>query len=881
MAIAKFTIEMAADLGQLKKDVVSMQAVMNGMGKQVAAGYVPVVQATRDLGRAHTQAANQAVLGAMAQRKSAGLAMHQNIQLANQIQDFGIQVAGGQSPLLALAQQGSQLFAVYGGLRPALAAVTGLITAKTVAVAGLTAGVGALAIGYVQGSNQSAEFRRSLALTGGAAGVTAGAFESMIDRIGDATGKGTGYVRDMAQALVSTGRFGPAQIEQVTQGAVLMASITGKTAQEVAQEWVRMSESPGTYAREANKSLNFLTDRELQYIQQLEKNGQRAQAAQLLTKQMMGVYTKNVAEDLGYLQRLAAGTGAAFSSMWDGLLGIGREATLDQQIAKLEEIESLRNRRLVPGLVPQLFESETSIQLANLREIRRLQQRGTDNAADRAREERAKTEQREREEREKAEREAAARAAASAAAALAASQRTFESAKGELRTKEQTLSIDTQLALLQQRRAFGIDNTAEERALTARAIAGLELRKIDAEGVRLASELAAVRQRANTTTTEGLQAQTQVVQLQSRQLELDAQRGQVVRQLATDINGINVAEQQSAQRFAEKVASMREVTAGYQQQLELQGMTQLAAERLTEVRKIEAGYQRELLELSRDLTLSEEDRAARGRSLATEREAQLNAYAQLHAARYREIYDAETGVNSAIREYLDNVAQAGKQAKDATANVMKEMEDQVVKFAKNGKVQVRDLADTVIDEFLRIKVAQPLVKASTGALEGFFGSLFGVASAPAPTPAPGTAPSTYQLSAGGGLGLKLPSYAGGGSTGNGARTGGVDGKGGFFAVLHPQEEVFDYASGVKRNNLANLVANNSGGAAPRVNVNVINQGGAGLQVTSQRTTQGADGQLSVDVMVRQVQDALADNVAAGSGSLYHAMGSRFAKQGVM
>jgi phage-related minor tail protein len=81
--------------------------------------------------------------------------------------------------------------------------------------------------------------------------------------------------------------------------------------------------------------------------------------------------------------------------------------------------------------------------------------------------------------------------------------------------------------------------------------------------------------------------------------------------------------------------------------------------------------------------------------------------------------------------------------------------------------------------------------------------------------------------------------------------------------------------------IANLAS--KGGSAPQVNlkVNVINEGGGGLQVTSQRTTQGADGQLSVDVMVRQVQDALADNVAAGSGSLYHAMGSRFAKQGVM
>ena len=43
-----------------------------------------------------------------------------------------------------------------------------------------------------------------------------------------------------------------------------------------------------------------------------------------------------------------------------------------------------------------------------------------------------------------------------------------------------------------------------------------------------------------------------------------------------------------------------------------------------------------------------------------------------------------------------------------------------------------------------------------------------------------------------GAGLNaIPSLDGGGWTGNGARTGGLDGKGGFLAVLHPQERVED------------------------------------------------------------------------------------------
>lgn len=47
----------------------------------------------------------------------------------------------------------------------------------------------------------------------------------------------------------------------------------------------------------------------------------------------------------------------------------------------------------------------------------------------------------------------------------------------------------------------------------------------------------------------------------------------------------------------------------------------------------------------------------------------------------------------------------------------------------------------------------------------------------------------------GGMFGGAPSFDGGGLTGNGARAGGVDGKGGFPAILHPREAVVDIAKG--------------------------------------------------------------------------------------
>jgi len=43
--------------------------------------------------------------------------------------------------------------------------------------------------------------------------------------------------------------------------------------------------------------------------------------------------------------------------------------------------------------------------------------------------------------------------------------------------------------------------------------------------------------------------------------------------------------------------------------------------------------------------------------------------------------------------------------------------------------------------------------------------------------------------------LGLPSFDGGGNTGSGSRSGGVDGKGGFLGILHPNEDVVDRTKG--------------------------------------------------------------------------------------
>ena len=71
----------------------------------------------------------------------------------------------------------------------------------------------------------------------------------------------------------------------------------------------------------------------------------------------------------------------------------------------------------------------------------------------------------------------------------------------------------------------------------------------------------------------------------------------------------------------------------------------------------------------------------------------------------------------------------------------------------------------------------------------------------------------------------LLSFDGGGNTGSGPRTGGVDGKGGFPAVLHPNETVIDHTKG-----------QSAGGVVVSINVNGVRDEG-GLKRTAAQIAQ--------------------------------------------
>jgi hypothetical protein len=273
---------------------------------------------------------------------AAGYTRQQMQQVQFQLTDIASGLATGQSPLTVLLQQGGQLKDAFGGVGGALKALgAGIKEAFTVAsVSGgaLVLGIGAVVAGFVKGSEESAQFRRDILLTGNAAGQTAGGFDSMANRIAAAGNVTIGTARELAGGLVASGRVGAAAIETVGLAAARVQAVSGESAESIKADFATMGNGVADWAAEHNKAWHFINGEQLDYIRTLEDSG-NAQKAMIVVGEALIEHLKGQQLQLGYLERGWKTIKGAASSAWDAMLGVGRDTTVED---RLEYI----NRRL-------------------------------------------------------------------------------------------------------------------------------------------------------------------------------------------------------------------------------------------------------------------------------------------------------------------------------------------------------------------------------------------------------------------------------------------------------------------------------------------------------------------------------------------------------
>jgi hypothetical protein len=193
-----------------------------------------------------------------------------------------------------------------------------------------------------------------------------------------------------------------------------------------------------------------------------------------------------------------------------------------------------------------------------------------------------------------------------------------------------------------------------------------------------------------------------------------------------------------------------------------------------------------------------------------------------------------------------------KQAQEKLDDSLEQSHNDMSKFAERAAENMQDsFADFLFD---------PFESGIDGMLKGFLDVLRRMA-------AEAAAAQIFQAmglgggGAGGGLaGVigSLFSFDGGGYTGSGSRSGGVDGKGGFPAILHPQETVIDHT----KSNSASM------------GVTIINQTSAPIGNAETRISNGQM-QIIITEAVQQSRQAVANDMYRGGNDIANAIESNY------
>ena len=149
-------------------------------------------------------------------------------------------------------------------------------------------------------------------------------------------------------------------------------------------------------------------------------------------------------------------------------------------------------------------------------------------------------------------------------------------------------------------------------------------------------------------------------------------------------------------------------------------------------------------------------------------------------------HNAKNKTNKATQKAIDltreltDVQKQQVEIADTVSGAFGDMFMNMIDGTVSAKDAFRAMAADIIRELYRIMVVEQMVQSIKGAILGGF--------APAPSQGRSYAPPVAPRG-------NLLNLDGGGYTGSGPRSGGLDGKGGFMAMLHPRETVVDHTKG--------------------------------------------------------------------------------------
>ena len=161
--------------------------------------------------------------------------------------------------------------------------------------------------------------------------------------------------------------------------------------------------------------------------------------------------------------------------------------------------------------------------------------------------------------------------------------------------------------------------------------------------------------------------------------------------------------------------------------------------------------------------------------------------------------DAEKG----YKDFITKIKTVQEEMQSVFKKSYDGITDLTMDFLKTGKANFKDFATSIVTELIRIAMQKLIIDKMFASFGGVFKSINSSLSSTANA-------------------IKVPTLEGGGFTGHGARAGGLDGRGGFPAILHPNETVIDHTKGQGM------------GATVNFNISTVDAAGFDQLLTSRR-----------------------------------------------
>lgn len=603
-----------------------------------------------------------------------------------------------------------------------------LMSPKGMMLGGLVGGVAAAVYGlgkaYYEGAKESEEFNKQLILTGSYAGKTTGQLNAMAKSLA-----GHGVTQhDAAGVLaqvVGSGAFTGQAVAMVSRTATRMQENVGQSVDETIRQFKRLRDDPVNAAKELDRTLHFLTATQLEQIRVLGEQGRVADAAKIAMSaysEEMNKRMGDVHDNLGWIERAWNAVGDAAKWAWDRMLDIGREDTLDEKIATLQE--KIARDRKTPWTVSSSQTEYDQQQLNELQEQKRQKdlldakaqaERNYQETQKRRNEQNAALNRDNETESLRHQREVARITAmqyADAAVRNAALERENERHKKALSQqakKPKTYHNDEARRLLLQ--------YSQQQAQTEGQIAAAKLSTAE-KMTEAHKQLLSFQQRIADLSGKKLTADEQSVLAHKDEIALALQKLDISQQDLQHQNALNELKKKTLTLTSQLADEGSRVRQQHAMALATMGMGDQQRGRYEEHLKIQQHYQEQLEQLKRDSKAkgtygSDEYRQAE-QELQASLDRRLAEWADYNAKVDTAQGDWTLGASRALDNFMaqgSNVAGATEQMFTSAFN---SMGDGLATFVTTGKLNFKSFTASIVSDLAKISARMAMIQAVKG-----------------------------------------------------------------------------------------------------------------------------------------------------------------------